>query len=255
MICYYINLDSRPDRRLKMEYELAKIEMPVERFRAIEITPVAFKSDYLTLPVLGCVESHKALYVKIAKTQGNFAAILEDDILINNSKRLKQILTKIEELSDSSILDSLQIGFLDLTFLDLLRRKLADSIWFCEMILLGYFLPKLSKYFNGILMDRVRVNRAKNAWKVSREFLPYWVIPDDFKAGAQFYVVNKKFANQVSALNEPAFLSADQFLISVSQMCIFSMYRLSGNLAKQDNSSISSIGIERFRNYTKNIKL
>ena len=79
---YYINLDSRPDRKQHIENQMNIIGINVERFKAIKLTNGA----------IGCSMSHLKI-LEIAKAN-NFPHILivEDDILFTNpSLFIKQL--------------------------------------------------------------------------------------------------------------------------------------------------------------------
>jgi glycosyl transferase family 25 len=70
MHCFYINLDSRPDRRVLIEAECARLGLDAERFPAIVRTPGG----------LGCGESHLAV-LRLARERGyDRVLILEDDV-------------------------------------------------------------------------------------------------------------------------------------------------------------------------------
>jgi len=73
---FYINLDSRTDRREEIERELASMDLQGERFAAIKTSPGAF----------GCSLSHSAV-LKLAKERGYpQVLILEDDFQFLVSK-------------------------------------------------------------------------------------------------------------------------------------------------------------------------
>jgi GR25 family glycosyltransferase involved in LPS biosynthesis len=74
---FYINLDKRTDRRVEIEEELNKMELPFERFNAIE-TPGR--------GILGCGYSHLSVF-KIAKERKyKNVLIFEDDFYFLISK-------------------------------------------------------------------------------------------------------------------------------------------------------------------------
>jgi glycosyl transferase, family 25 len=70
MHCFYINLDSRPDRRALIEAECARLGLDAERFPAIQRSPGG----------LGCGESHLAV-LRLARERGyDRILVLEDDV-------------------------------------------------------------------------------------------------------------------------------------------------------------------------------
>jgi len=73
---FYINLDSRPDRRAEIEGELASMDLQGERFPAIKTTP----------GIIGCAQSHSAV-LRLAKERGYpQVLIFEDDFQFLVSK-------------------------------------------------------------------------------------------------------------------------------------------------------------------------
>lgn len=70
MHCFYINLDSRPDRRTLIESECTRLALDAERFPAIVRNPGG----------LGCGESHLAV-LRLARERGyDRVLVLEDDV-------------------------------------------------------------------------------------------------------------------------------------------------------------------------------
>ena len=67
---FYINLDSRPDRKQHMESQLTAIGIPAERFKAIKLTNGA----------LGCSMSHLKILEMAKKNAWSHVLIMEDDI-------------------------------------------------------------------------------------------------------------------------------------------------------------------------------
>jgi len=82
----YINLADRPERRAETERQLAKFQIPAERFEGIR--PMD-KGKFPGIGIRGCVESHLAL-IRMARVFGwPNVLIFEDDIEILNDFRLK----------------------------------------------------------------------------------------------------------------------------------------------------------------------
>ena len=67
---FYINLDKRADRRYEIEEELNKMELPFERFTAIE-TPGR--------GILGCGYSHLSVFKMAKERKYRNVLIFEDD--------------------------------------------------------------------------------------------------------------------------------------------------------------------------------
>ena len=67
---FYINLDSRPDRKQHIENQLTTIGVHAERFKAIKLTNGA----------LGCSMSHLKILEMAKKNAWSHVLIMEDDI-------------------------------------------------------------------------------------------------------------------------------------------------------------------------------
>jgi glycosyl transferase, family 25 len=93
MRVFYINLDSRPDRRAFMEAGLAKCALTAERVAAIssqdvkscggEIDGAAFNFDRLAPAEIGCVLSHRKAWQAMLDQGLEHALFLEDDMRLS----------------------------------------------------------------------------------------------------------------------------------------------------------------------------
>ena len=71
---FYINLDSRPDRKIHVENQLSIIGIKAEKFRAIKLESGA----------IGCTMSHLKILETAKKHQWDHVLIVEDDIKFLN---------------------------------------------------------------------------------------------------------------------------------------------------------------------------
>jgi glycosyl transferase family 25 len=104
MLAYYINLDRRTDRRAAVERQFAASKIKVERVSAItpaDLTPQHFAlycpvtHDEPLAPVeLACTLSHRLVMEKLLATDAKYAAVFEDDILIDPS--IERVLNRID---------------------------------------------------------------------------------------------------------------------------------------------------------------
>jgi hypothetical protein len=62
---------------------------------------------------------------------------------------------------------------------------------------------------------------------------PKGFVIDDCQPGAHFYLVRRSFCLSISALNDPQFLSIDDFFTALSRMRTFKMLRVKKNLVIQ----------------------
>ena len=86
ILWYYINLDSRPDRREHIECETAKVEIKAERFNALrkenyDGPPENVAKMQATPNTIGNWLSHTAMFKMAART-GRIIGVLEDDAMI-----------------------------------------------------------------------------------------------------------------------------------------------------------------------------
>jgi len=85
---FYINLDSRPDRKQYMEDHLKTVGICAERFKAVKLTNGA----------LGCSISHLKLLERAKKHNWEHILIMEDDIKFLNPIIFTQQLTRFLQL-------------------------------------------------------------------------------------------------------------------------------------------------------------
>ncbi|MET3928090.1 glycosyltransferase family 25 protein [Devosia sp. 2618] len=95
MRIYYINMASRPDRRLAMEEQLQTLGLTAERVEAVTpqtINPALIAkycdqtaSHWQTPPELSCSLSHRLTLQRFLETADEHALILEDDALLSTS--------------------------------------------------------------------------------------------------------------------------------------------------------------------------
>lgn len=111
MKIFYINIDSRNDKKIFIESQLKKLKIKAERISAL--TPAKINTDQikkkfssnLTNAEIACTSSHIAIWKKIIKTKLPYAIILEDDAILSYSlnKFISAIDQKIPELQKKQI--------------------------------------------------------------------------------------------------------------------------------------------------------
>jgi len=83
---FVINLDARPDRMQAASERLGRIDVPFERFRAVEPAElrdhgVTRAAPWLSDGELACVASHLAVYSEVLRRGLEHAVIMEDDVV------------------------------------------------------------------------------------------------------------------------------------------------------------------------------
>lgn len=245
---YFINLDSRLDKRENIEKQLNFINIKGIRIPGQRPKTDPYSNLFVTAEVAGCWLAHKSAYREIIDDNQEFALILEDDAMIKKEFFLK-LDSSLEEFSQKDI-DLLQIGFVDVSRIRHALRLISDFVWKVEVIFLcflGTVKPLgLGKRFSG----KIRVRRALRARNLSKKLQIGLLRPDDFMAGTHAYILSKKFAQILNQANEPVMFSSDQFLISLSKMCTFNIWRTTFNYFRQEANFSSDIEGKRFVNYT-----
>jgi hypothetical protein len=148
-----------------------------------------------------------------------FAIIAEDDFHIDKPDRLKTILAKESTYS----YDFIQFGFL-LPGVDVYIKSKVTNLQQIGFRILA-LLAKLPLRRNLKMGDRLRVREAGLA--------PKGIIESDSLPGAHFYLVSRKFAREVISLNNPQYLSIDDFFSALSKMRSFRMGRMRKSLVSQ----------------------
>lgn len=185
---------------------------------------------FVTPPIDAIWNSHKKAYREFLSTKKSYCLILEDDFVIWSQDAIWQkigILTRIKP-------DLVQLGWLQ-TGMDIRLQRIYEGFTYLLIRILNRLFGNFQQYANT-LGCKLRPSRA-NA-------LPSLVIPDSFLPGAHGYLISRKFAAAVLELNNPTFLSADDFLISISRMRSFNSMRFRKSLIGQRGTS--HVDSERF---------
>lgn len=83
MKAYFINLDASTERLVHMTSQMQSAGIPFERFPAIDGTQVARPTgNTLTAGELGCIASHRAIWMQAANDDHEWTAIFEDDVFV-----------------------------------------------------------------------------------------------------------------------------------------------------------------------------
>ena len=224
MKTYLINLSERKDRLTAASDEFRKIEVDFERVEAIHSSALDLSTPQLVTPgVQACWESHKLCYSKLLSSEEDYALICEDDFKVINKKLFFEALDWAVEKN----VDLLQVGYLTQG----VQNRFLNLYKILEMVLFKViyavtrleYLPKSIKKIS----TRMRVSRYG---LTSRKF-----IPDSCLPGTHCYIISRETAGKLIKLNYPQFLSADEFLISLSGMRSFSLYRTRRSAVTQND--------------------
>jgi hypothetical protein len=207
---YVINLDSEVKRWESCIVEALPLKMNLFRVSAIKADDLG-QAVYVTNGVQAAWESHcKALRIFLESGE-DYAYILEDDFAITRPELIESFI----EGQEYAKWDLVQFGYL-LPGIDTRVKVLIANIEATLFKLLAK-LGNRSRSKRFEFMSRLRVKIALNR--------PINFVADDCLPGAHFYLVNRKMALAILELNQPQFLSIDDFIIALSKMRTFKMLR------------------------------
>lgn len=192
------------------------------------VTPSTLPSEFISnmTPVAVAVWSSHLKCLEIASTNKVPTLILEDDSELDISQQeIGWICSQMQKHKIAFV----QIGFLYLNPVD--RCSIAIRNLYDQVVRHGFSAAMLSKF------GFQEVARAKEqAW---RKPIPNNLVLNDIRYGAHCYLVDPEFARKMCQLNNPPFLSADDFYVSLSKMKSFRMTRLRWSRANQSGSPSS----------------
>lgn len=215
-----INLKERTDRWAKCIENLDVLEGPYQRVIAVAKDEVG--SAFTSPAVAACWLSHKKALLSFISSPYAHALILEDDFKID-SKRINSIL----DLCVSQELDLVQIGFLYTTLKERIYIKMEN---FFDLFIRLY----------GIIEKRIFMRKPSQKNLVRERIgISLRCVPYDLRPGAHAYLINKKAASYLVALNLPIFLSTDDLLMSIAPMRFIRSARLRKSAISQSGSPSS----------------
>jgi hypothetical protein len=215
---YVINLDRDVDRWDSVLKESALSFFEVRRVNAIDARDLP-SQDFVAPGVHAAWLSHMKAMNIFLESDSDFAIIAEDDFHI---KKPSDLLSYIRTLSNLDW-DMVQFGFLKPgidTRIKLLIARI-DNTFFNYLGILS----RVPGFTNRKFSSRMRVRQSL---ATPRDF-----IIDDCQPGAHFYLVTRSFCQSISKLNNPQFLSIDDFYTALSRMRTFRMLRVRKNLVTQ----------------------
>ena len=214
---YLINLDREVERLNSSIEESRGLVCELIRVPAIDLHTLPDSSKlFVAAGVRAAWLSHMECLKIFLESDHAFALIFEDDFSISNKKRFNDEVLKVIESSP----DVVQFGFL--------RPGLDTRIKILISNVEGSFF-RLASYFTSLLnLDtrlRLRIRRLTG--------VPRGYVIDDFQPGAHCYLVSRKAAEIVLDLNNPQFLSIDDFFTSLARMRSLRFLRRKKSISSQ----------------------
>lgn len=215
---YVINLDRDVDRWNSVLNESSHGFLETHRVKAIDAHDLS-SPDFVALGVHAAWLSHMKAMNTFLESDSDFAIIAEDDFHI---KRPSDLLSYIKVLSNLDW-DMVQFGFLK-PGIDTRIKLLIARV---DNLLFNYLgiLSQVPGFTNSKFSSRMRVRQSLAT--------PRGFVIDDCQPGAHFYLVTRSFCQSISTLNDPQFLSIDDFYTALSRMRTFKMLRVKRNLVTQ----------------------
>ena len=215
---YVINLERDADRWESVLQESANSFFSMNRVDAINAGDLP-EHDFVSSGVHAAWLSHLKAMRTFLESGAELAMIAEDDFHL---KSIHELSNRIENLKGFEW-DMVQLGFLKPgvdTRIKILIANTEGSIF--------KFLGKVSRLPilpTKSFASRMRVKQSLNT--------PKGFVVDDCQPGAHFYLVRRSFCQSISTLNDPQFLSIDDFYTALSRMRTFKMLRVRKNLVTQ----------------------
>jgi len=229
MLILVVSLDSAKDRRALVVNQLKGRDFKF--ISAIDgKTDESMGNPFVTPTVDAIWYSHKEAYRNFLSTTKDYCLILEDDFLVNDLELLFKTIENLIKFDP----DLVQVGWLQTGF-DIWLLRLNEEISYFLFRLLNR-LARFAPRIQNLCLRKMRTRRASQ--------FPASVIPDSFLPGAHGYLISRRFAEGVLKLNDPTFLSADDFLIAITKMRSFNVCRTRKSLI--DQSGASMVGGNRF---------
>jgi hypothetical protein len=215
---FVINLDRDIDRWESVLKESSYSFLETHRIKAIDAHDLP-SQDFVSAGVHAAWLSHIKAMNTFLESGSDFALIAEDDFHINDPSALISFIKTLSNLD----WDMVQFGFLKPGVDTRIKIFIAhaENVLFNCLGILSQIPGLTSREFSS----RMRVKQSLTT--------PRGFVIDDCQPGAHFYLVRKSFCQSISNLNDPQFLSIDDFYTALSKMRTFKMLRIKKNLVTQ----------------------
>ena len=227
-IAFLINLDRRPDRWFEFNANSSSLEIPIERFSAVDGQDLS-KSELRTPPpVAACWMSHQNVAQKFLESEAEYCLVLEDDLALT-----KDSISALNQLWKKKFqdFDLLQIGFcvsnnkLSKRVVYSRQRHIVNLLWRFKLL----STPLTQRLFKNIYGYKISYSGKLN--------LP--VALNTFELGTHAYLISRRFAEMVVSFNRPVYLPADLAMMEIVKTGNFQSLRLIRSLINQSASPSS----------------
>ncbi len=215
---YVINLERDVDRWESVLHESANSLFITNRVDAINARDLP-EHEFVSSGVHAAWLSHLKAMRTFLESGAELAVIAEDDFHLTNMHELSNRIENLKGLE----WDMVQFGFLKPGVDTRIKIVIANTEGLIFK-LLGR-LSRLTILSTKSFASRMRVKQSLDT--------PKGFVVDDCQPGAHFYLVRRSFCESILTLNNPQFLSIDDFYTALSRMRTFKMLRVRKNLATQ----------------------
>jgi GR25 family glycosyltransferase involved in LPS biosynthesis len=216
-----INLDQDIERLKSSISQCDKIGITAIRIEATRADSLQKKSAFaFRQSTEACWESHLEALRYLIDSGEQYAIVLEDDFIIQNSSRFLETLSSLEKYN----FDLIQLGFLDLGSIVKLNRTLENT----QAILLRIFvlLGKMKIPFFKKNLNRMRIELIQET--------PKGFVPNSFLPGSHAYVISRNLAGVILRDYGGFLLPVDGFYNAISNAGGIRSFRISKSLVGQD---------------------
>jgi len=225
MVVYLINLDDRVDRLIQSDINSKKWGLVFHRVSAVpKLSLPGSETSFATPEVVAAFRSHQKAFKLFLDSPAQFALILEDDFL----PRKGFAVPKLEVLINIDA-DVFQLGYLHTSYIESVNIFLIN---------LRSLLMRIFRLFFANSPFGKRIISSKKLLS-ELERIPANLVPSDFRPGAHSYIVSRKAASTLLAINSPVVLSIDELLKSLSVMRTLKFFRLMFSKVDQSDSPSS----------------
>lgn len=200
-----INRDKEKQRWKSVVAEAESNSLQVKRIAAVEMDDLdPADNPYVTTGVSACWASHRIAMQTFLDSESDFALIFEDDFHIKDTKKFQGLLSK----SWLGNWDIIQLGFVAPGIKVKARVKYLNFEFRCIKAFSRFLYITSSGSLT--LMSRMRIKTALET--------PQGFLVDDFQPGTHAYLISRTAASAVLNMNNPQFLSADDFYMALARM-------------------------------------
>lgn len=227
-VAFLINLDRRPDRWDEFTEKSSALEIPIERFSAVDGQDLAKSELRSPTSIAACWMSHQEVAKKFLESDAEYCLVLEDDLDLTqeSSHALNEIWKK-----DFQNIDLLQVGFC------VHRNQLANRVNYSIQVALGKNLLRL-RLLQIPFVQRMLVT-LYGYQLVNLQQINAPVAVRTFELGTHAYFISRRFALAMIAFNNPVYLPADIAMMELSRIEKCNSFRLIASLIGQSNSPTS----------------